>query len=67
MRRAIKTLREIETNRVVKIWEPADWQLYQQALALMPDADRRTGVMPGSLWGESGFVYCSVVPEDVPI
>ncbi len=36
MRRTIKTLREIETNRVVKIWEPADWQLYQQALALMP-------------------------------
>ena len=67
MRRAIKTLREIETNRVVKVWEPVDRQLYQEALARMPAADRRTGVMPGSLWGESGFVYCSVVPEDVPI
>ena len=60
----MRTLREIETNRVVKTWEEEDRAIYECLLVQGSEPDRIEGVVPGGSWGERGWVYASPQPAE---
>ncbi len=59
-----RTLREIETNRVVKMWEEEDRAIYDCLLAAGSESDRGGGIVRGEPWGERGMVYTSQLPAE---
>ena len=61
----MRTLREIETNRVVKTWEEGDRSIFESLLAEGTEPERAEGVVPGESWGERGWIYASPLPSDV--
>lgn len=64
LRKTPRTLRETETNRVVKEWEEEDQVIYEWLLVQGSELDRSDGVVPGESWGERGWVYASPVPAE---
>ena len=63
LRKSPRTLREIETNRVVKEWEEEDQVIYGWLLVQGSEPDRSDGVVPGESWGERGWIYASCLPR----
>lgn len=49
MSKTMRTLREIETNRVVKLWEEEDRALYEWLLVEGSDTGRAEGVVRGEI------------------
>ncbi len=53
------TLREVETNRLVRIMDSEDEALYRMLLQEAQTGDCLSGVVTGNPWGESGLVYAA--------
>ena len=64
MNETTRTLREIETNRLVKVWENEDRLIYECLLVTGTGGDRIDGIVPGASWGEKGWIYVSPLPAD---
>ena len=64
MSKTMRTLREIETNRVVKAWEEEDRGIFESLLAEGTKPERAEGIVPGERCGEMGWVYASPLPPD---
>ena len=52
-------LREVETNRLVRIMDSEDEALYRMLLQRSHSRAAMTGVVSGNPWGESGLVYAA--------
>ena len=50
-------LREVETNRLVRIMDAKDKALYRALLRQQTTTARMSGVVAGEPWGETGYVY----------
>ena len=51
------TLREVETNRLVRIMDADDEALFRALLGQHNTPESKGGIVPGNSWGESGLVY----------
>ena len=51
------TLREVETNRLVRIMDADDEALFRALLEQDNSSESNGGIVPGDSWGESGLVY----------
>ncbi len=51
------TLREVETNRLVRIMDSEDEARYRMLLQDAHIGDSGSGDVTGNPWGESGLVY----------
>lgn len=50
-------LREVETNRLVRVMDAKDNVLYRALIRQQPKPGRVSGIVAGEPWRESGYVY----------